>query len=128
MSNSTTKPATPGGRPKKADGERRVRAAKADLTIAEYSHLQKKAAAAGQSVAAYLRERALGPSSSPAPSDEQPERDMLLARLLRELNAVGVNLNQISKAHNAGRDTRTGWKPVQAELLRVLEKVGAEFS
>lgn len=126
MDNSTSKAKLLGGRPKKAEAERRLRRHNLRFTISEAQHVERLAAAASQPVTEYIRDKAL--ASSPAPSADQPSRDLLLARLLRELNAVGVNLNQIAHAHNAGRDTRTGWEPVQAELLRVLEKVGAEFS
>ena len=133
MSKNTTKATSLGGRPKKADHERRVRQPKIRLTIAEENHLRKRASDAGMTFAEYVRERALGPSPGPATSstlaaDGEPGEKLLLARLLRELNAVGVNLNQLTRDYHSGRDGATDWQHVQDELSRVLAQVGDHFS
>ena len=132
MSSETTKKSPRGGRPKKADHERRVRPNYVRLTIAEQEHVEAKAAACGMHHIDYIRERALGPlpgpgSSSSDVSDEGAASQAQVASLLRELNSIGVNLNQLTRDHHTGRTGAHDWQQVQAELLRVLAAVGEQF-
>ena len=110
----------PGGRPEKAEHERRCKQTNTRWTIAEFDHLHQQAAAANLSVGEFIRRRALLLPVTP-PSAKAD------ARLLHELNAIGNNVNQIARNLNAGRTSRheADWPTVQAELRRVLEKVGA---
>lgn len=102
MPRAMTTPKGPGGRPKKAEHERRIKSLRADVTIAEQQYVAAQAKAAGVSLGEYIRRRALGLSVVV----RQAKAD---ARLVHELNAIGVNLNQIAKLHNAGRvETRIG--------------------
>ncbi|MBN4058984.1 plasmid mobilization relaxosome protein MobC [bacterium AH-315-J04] len=115
-----TKPKGPGGRPTLAEAERRCKQTNTRWTIAEYGHLHQQAAAAGLSVGEFIRRRALLLPVTPPPQRSD-------SRLLHELNAIGVNINQIARNLNSHRKGSPGvdWTTVQTELRRVLEKVGA---
>ena len=64
------------------------------LTDAELAHLRKQAAAAGLGIDPFLRSLILGVQLRPRPPDTY-------AALLRELSAIGNNINQIARAVNA---------------------------
>lgn len=117
MPQTTTTAKHPGGRPKKAEAERRVKQTNHRWTVAEDTHLRQSAAAAQLTVAEYVRRRALGLPVVARVSKAD-------ARLVHELNAIGVNLNQIAKLHNAGRvDTRTGeLDALMRQLRATLDK------
>ena len=66
------------------------------VTEAEAAELQERAQAARLSMGAYLRRRALGQRVRSA-----VERRLGAAEL-RELNRIGVNLNQMARAINSG--------------------------
>ena len=86
------------------------------VTEAEAAELRERAQAARLSVGAYLRRRGLG------------QRVRLAAELrlgaaeLRELNRIGVNLNQMARAINAGAvaGTREAVEQVSELVSRVL--------
>ena len=63
------------------------------LTDAELAHLRKQAAAAGLDIDPFLRSLILGVQLRPRPPDTY-------AALLRELSAVGNNINQIAHTVN----------------------------
>ena len=63
------------------------------LTDAELVHLRKQAAAAGLGIDPFLRSLILGVQLRPRPPDTY-------AALLRELSAVGNNINQIAHTVN----------------------------
>ena len=110
------------GRPPKREHERRVASTRADLTLLEKQFLRDQARAAGMTEAAYVRRRVLGlPITVPKPKTD--------VRLLYELNAIGVNLNQLARNVNSGRVGvhALDWDVVRAELHKVLSKVGAAF-
>ena len=79
-------------RPRLDDEERRARTVGVRVTAAEAAELRERAQAARLSMGAYLRRRALG------------QRVRMAAELrlgaaeLRELNRIGVNLNQMARA------------------------------
>ncbi len=110
----------PGGRPTMAEAERRCKQTNTRWTIAELSHLHEQASAADLSVGEFIRRRALLLPVTPPPQRCD-------ARMLHELNAIGVNINQIARNLNSHRKGAHGanWSTVQSELRRVLEKVGA---
>ena len=64
------------------------------LTDAELAHLRKQATAAGLGIDPFLRSLILGVQLRPRPPDTY-------AALLRELSAIGNNINQITRAVNA---------------------------
>ena len=83
-------------RPRLGEEERRTRTVGVRVTAAEAAELRERAQAARLSMGAYLRRRGLG------------QRVRMAAELrlgaaeLRELNRIGVNLNQMARAMNAG--------------------------
>ena len=106
------------GRPPLSEHERRSKQAKIRLTIAEHAHVSAQARAAGMSLAEFVRRRTLG-------EPVQPRASMADAKLLTELNAIGVNLNQIARNLNAERHSRhtSDLPALQARLNRVLSAV-----
>ena len=82
-------------RPRLDEQERRERTVGVRVTAAEAAELRERAQAARLSMGAYLRRRALG------------QRVRMAAELrlgaaeLRELNRIGVNLNQMARALNS---------------------------
>jgi mobilization protein NikA len=108
-------------RPKKAESEKRsANFPPVRVTEAELIHVQDQAEMAGLSVSDYLRQRALSGKVTPRRTSGE-------ASLLVELNRVGVNLNQIARALNGGRDEdphHIGF--VLHELHGVMEKLAAD--
>lgn len=64
------------------------------LNAEEYAHLRKQAEAAGLKMEPLLRQMILGVDLRPRPPDEY-------AALLRELSAIGNNVNQLAHQANA---------------------------
>ena len=99
-------------RPRLDEQERRARTVGVRVTAAEAAELRERAQAARLSMGAYLRRRALG------------QRVRMAAELrlgaaeLRELNRIGVNLNQMARALNS----RAVSSP--AETQEAVERVG----
>ena len=83
-------------RPRLGEEERRGRTVGVRVTEAEAEELQERAQGARLSVGAYLRRRGLGQRVRMA-----AERSLGAAEL-RELNRIGVNLNQMARAMNSG--------------------------
>ena len=99
-------------RPRLGDEERRTRTIGVRVTEAEAAELAERAHAARLSMGAYMRHRALG-----QPVRIAPER-RLGAADLRELNRIGVNLNQMARVLNSGA------VPAPAKTLAAVERVG----
>ena len=103
-------------RPRLGEEERRGRTVGVRVTEAEAEELRERAQGARLSVGAYLRQRGLG----------QRVRMVAERRLgaaeLRELNRIGVNLNQMARAMNAGAVAGPGTREA---VERVGELVAA---
>ena len=99
-------------RPRLGEEERRTRTVGVRVTEAEAEELQERAQAARLSMGAYLRRRGLGQRVRMA-----TERRLGAAEL-RELNRIGVNLNQMARALNSGAVSSP------AETQEVVERVG----
>ena len=99
-------------RPRLGESERRRRTIGVRVTEAEAAELRERAQAARLSVGAYLRRRALGQRVRSA-----VERRLGAAEL-RELNRIGVNLNQMARALNSGAVSSS------AETRATVEQVG----
>ena len=69
------------------------------MNEAEYRHLREQAAIAGMGINPFMRSLIAGTQLRPRPSDQY-------AGLLRELSAIGNNINQIAHWANARRDIR----------------------
>ncbi len=67
------------------------------VTEAELADLQLQAERAGLSLTELVRQRATGGRVT-------PRRGLADAQLLSELNRIGVNLNQIARTLNRGKD------------------------
>ena len=103
-------------RPQLDEQERRARTVGVRVTAAEAAELRERAQAARLSMGAYLRRRALGQRVRMA-----AERSLGAAEL-RELNRIGVNLNQMARAMNAGAVAGPGTREA---VERVGELVAA---
>jgi len=113
MAAAKTKQRGPGGRPKKAAHDRRVVSMRADATLSEKQFVRDQSKLAGISEADFIRRRVLG---QPLVVREAKTD----ARLIHELNAIGVNLNQIARNLNSDRQ---GARAVDLdELGRLLRK------
>jgi len=112
----------PGGRPKKAAAERRTQQRKLNLTIAEEAFIEEQAKTAGVTLAEFARRRCLFRPVTAPPAQ-------IDAKLLYELNAVGVNLMQMMRDERFERGHRSAqdWSELHNRLSQVIEKVGAAF-
>ena len=99
-------------RPRLGESERRRRTIGVRVTEAEAAELRERAQAARLSLGAYLRRRALGQRVRSA-----VERRLGAAEM-RELNRIGVNLNQMARALNSGAVSSP------AETQEAVERVG----
>lgn len=125
MPAAATTPRGPGGRPKKAEHERRVASVRADTTLTEKQFVRDQAKAAGISEGEFIRRRVLG---LPVVVREAKTD----ARLIHELNAIGVNLNQITRNVNAERLGAEGCRlsdldALQRQLRGVLDRALEAF-
>ena len=99
-------------RPRLGEAERRTRTIGVRVTEAEETELRERAQAARLSMGAYLRRRALGQRVRLGAAELR-----LGAAELRELNRIGVNLNQMVRAMNSGA-------AAPAETQEAVERVG----
>ena len=82
------------------------------LNDAELDHLRRQAVAAGLGMDPFLRSLILGVELRPRPPDTY-------AALLRELSAIGNNINQLARKANAGFASRDE----VTRALRMLDRV-----
>jgi hypothetical protein len=107
-------------RPKKSEADRRTCLAQFRQTPAEELTAHMNAAAAGLTPAEYYRRRSQGLVVAPPAARAD-------ATLLRELNRIGVNVNQLAFAANADREFKGDWQALRDELARVLDKVWQRY-
>lgn len=81
------------------------------LTDAELAHLRKQAVAAGLGIDPFLRSLILGVQLRPRPPDTY-------AALLRELSAIGNNINQIAHTVNGQKYAADSQIDQAAALVR----------
>lgn len=79
------------------------------LNDAEHEHLMRQCAATGLNANAHIRKLIMGENLRPRPPDAY-------AALLRELSAIGNNINQLAHQANA-RGAATGDEITEALLL-----------
>lgn len=97
-------------------GERN-RAVLVRLTEQEKKHIKKNADIAGLKVEPYIRKSALNINVAPRPPDD-------FYKLLREINAIGVNINQIAHIANAERKISNDRIEYAVALVdEIMEKV-----
>lgn len=83
-----------GGRPRKPEAERRSHTHGLRLSPNEKEELEDRADRAGLSLSEYIRRRALGKKIKTKVEEET----------IRQIRRVGVNLNQVAKWANEGKD------------------------
>lgn len=96
----------------KPDHDRRRHTLKITVTDGELEQVQQRAEAAGLTVSAYGRQAML--ASAP-----RAKRAATNAAAIRELTAIGNNLNQLARRANAGRF------PAQVEIEEALAELAA---
>lgn len=82
------------------------------LTEQEHSHLKKQAQLAGLGIDPFVRNLIQGVNLRPRPPDQY-------ADLLRELSAIGNNVNQIAHIANGKKDINT---TEIAEAVRLIHR------
>ena len=90
------------------------------LSDTEKQHLVKQAALAGVNVGAFIRKLIMGKEIRPRPPDEY-------VRLLREINAIGNNINQIAHIANAqqyiSEDKIETVLQMQNDIMRLVRSI-----
>ena len=90
------------------------------LSDTEKQHLVKQAALAGVNVGAFIRKLIMGKEIRPRPPDEY-------VGLLREINAIGNNINQIAHIANAqqyiSEDKIETVLQMQNDIMRLVRSV-----
>lgn len=110
-----------GGRPKSDETAKRDCVASVRLSHAERAALEARAAEAGLSVSDYAR-AVLVQAAPPRRRTATGGAGRLSLQEFRELNAVGINLNQIARVMNTGRA-----HVQQDELAEAIGKLHAIF-
>ena len=106
------------GRPEKArDEQRSERLPDIRVTLAERHHVETMAALAGLSLTEFSRRAILGQRIT-ARREQQAAHGALV-----ELNRVGVNLNQIARAVNRGRDLPPEFAEILAQIHAAILKL-----
>lgn len=105
-------------RPTKDDTAKRSERFNLRLTLAELAHVQAQAAHAGIGAHDYARRRVLGHRVPPA-------RSQIDATLLSDLNRIGVNLNQLTRANNSGADVQAEAAVLLAQVRGIIEQIGS---
>lgn len=85
-------------RPRKAPEDKRDESLNPRLTTAERAQIERAAAAHGLAASDFMRRRALGYRLPPLRREQRA-----MAGLAAALMPIGVNLNQLARAANAGR-------------------------
>ena len=113
-----------GGRPTTDTAERRNEVATVRLTAAERAALDARAASLGLRVSDYLRAAAIESLPPKLAKATRAKAGILNRDELRELNAIGNNLNQIARALNIGKDEPQGARidAALSALHTVLER------
>lgn len=111
-----------GGRPKTDETTKRESVVSVRLSVAERAALDARAASAGLSLPDFMR-AALVQAEPPRRRKASSGAGRFTPAEVRELNALGVNLNQLAKRTNAG-DTRD----LSAQLGDVLDALAALFA
>jgi hypothetical protein len=101
-------------RPQKSPDARASAAFRIRLTAAERELLDEKAAAAGVTLSALIRETVLGYRLQPVP---------LWHEAINELNRIGINLNQIARHADATGALRADLGETLAEVKQVISRM-----
>ena len=112
-----------GGRPKKSAGEIRSTAVLLRLTISEKAAISANAERAGLDVSDYLRSLGTGTAAPARPASNDDALPAGNAALISEVNRIGVNVNQLTRAVHRGADFTQYWREVGRELEGVLQRL-----
>ena len=113
-------------RPKKQPLERRTERCDIRVTLAEKTHVEAQAAAAGIGVGEYVRRRAVGytvPSGSSRRVD--PALVTELNRLGLQLSGLGNVVNQVARAVHTDRRLPADFELLPAEIRSLQSRVSA---
>ncbi len=105
-----------GGRPTKRSEEKRSEHLGARTTIAEKAYASQQAQISGFSdLSDYVRHRTLEYSAPPPAAHRRTDPALVSAinNLWREFQAIGRNVNQITRNKNAGRYERIAWENIE---------------
>lgn len=114
-----------GGRPTTTTSERRNEVATVRLTLAERAKLDARAAALGLRVSDFIRAAALDSLPPKLAKATRSSSGTLSRDELRELNAIGVNMNQIARVLNTGSGREI--EDDLSEAIGRLETILARF-
>lgn len=89
------------------------------LNADQYAHLQKQTEATGLKMEPMLRQLIMGINLRPRPPDAY-------ASLLRELSAIGNNINQLAHQANAREEATQDEIHTAAELVRKMARLVKE--
>lgn len=90
------------------------------MTPEERAEVDRRADAAGLSVAAYLRACALG-DAGPRATRKPPVAKQEMVRILGQLGKIGSNLNQLARAVNMGADPNGLADDIKAAVVAIIE-------
>ncbi len=109
-----------GGRPRKAADELRTeRLSAPTLTAAERAYVERQAELAGLTLAEFQRRAMLGIRITPRASAADD-------RAIAEVNRIGVNLHQITRALNFGQGIPNDIAIVMDEARAALARLGRD--
>lgn len=91
------------------------------VTAAERADVERKASASGVSLTEFCRRAVFGTKARPV----MPKAD---AEAIAALNRVGVNLNQIARHMNAGRNAPADLHATLADVRAAIEAVAGRGS
>lgn len=113
-----------GGRPTTTAADRRNEVATVRLTLAERAKLDARAAALGLRVSDFIRAAALDSLPPKLAKATRASSGILSKDELRELNAIGVNMNQIARVLNtgSGRELNEELSEAITALQTILER------
>lgn len=89
------------------------------LNAEEYEHLQEQMAHTGLKTTPFLRQLIMGVNLRPRPPDTYPA-------LLRELSAIGNNINQLAYQANARGEATRGEIAQAAQMVRQIQRLVKE--
>lgn len=107
-------------RPRKSEIDKRDERSEQRYTLGELEFIREQADRAGLSVSEFVRRRAL---SHPV---RAVQTNATSPAVISELNRIGVNVNQLARANNRGRDFANEWANLGKSLSALLTKLSAQ--
>jgi Bacterial mobilisation protein (MobC) len=110
---------TPRRKPNRGRDGGRTKSKKVWLTEGENTRLESLAREAGLSDGSYIRAKTLGSAGPRARRLPSIDRELMI-RLIAEMNRIGVNINQLARNSNRGRE---GDEDILTETMREHQRV-----